>query len=183
MSNNKKEGWIYLVLFIGSIFLANYLIGNVGTVCDNGTCLIPVWPGIMAPSGVLAIGLGFTLRDLVQRRLGVPYTAAGIIIGAAVSALLSPALALASGTAFLFSEFLDLFVYTPLQRRNLFAAVIGSNLVGIVADSAIFLGLAFGSLDFIIGQIIGKMWMTLLALPVIYFIRQWDGRRGTVVTA
>lgn len=183
MNNGKREGWIYFVLFIGSIFLANYLIGNVGTVCDNGVCLIPVWPGIMAPSGVLAIGLGFTLRDLVQRRLGVSYTAAGIIIGALVSALLSPALALASGAAFLFSEFLDLFVYTPLQKRNLFAAVIGSNLVGIVADSAIFLALAFGSLDFITGQIIGKMWMTFLALPIIYLIRRWDVSRGLAVAA
>ncbi len=182
--NIKREGWLYFVLFIGSIFLANYLIGNVGTLCPpDSPCLIPVWPGIMAPSGVLAIGLGFTLRDLVQRRLGVSYTAVGIILGAAVSAFLSPSLALASGTAFLLSELLDLFVYTPLQKRNLFAAVIGSNIVGIIADSAIFLWLAFGSLQFITGQIIGKFWMTLIALPVIWFIRQWDRNRGIVSTA
>jgi uncharacterized PurR-regulated membrane protein YhhQ (DUF165 family) len=179
MDTTKREGWLYFALFIGSIFLANYLVTNVGTTCPPGEpCLIPVWPGIMAPSGVLAIGLGFTLRDLVQRRLGLRYTAVGILLGAGVSALLDPALALASGTAFLFSEFLDLFVYTPLQRRNLFAAVIGSNVVGIIADSVIFLGLAFGSLQFIEGQIIGKLWMTLAALPIIWLIRQWDARRG-----
>ena len=179
MDSTKREGWLFLLLFIGSIFLANYLIGNVGTVCLPGEpCLIPVWPGIMAPSGVLAIGLGFTLRDLVQRRLGLNYTFAGIVMGAAISALLSPALALASGVAFFFSELLDLLVYTPLQRRNLFAAVLGSNIVGIIADSAIFLGMAFGSLEFITGQIIGKFWMTLVALPVIWLIRRWDVRRG-----
>jgi uncharacterized PurR-regulated membrane protein YhhQ (DUF165 family) len=184
MDSTKREGWLYFALFIGSIFLANYLVKNVGSVCPPGEpCLITVWPGIMAPSGVLAIGLGFTLRDLVQRRLGISYTIVGIILGAAVSALLDPALALASGTAFLFSELLDLFVYTPLQRRNLFAAVIGSNIVGIVADSAIFLGLAFGSFQFIGGQIIGKFWMTLAALPVIWLIRQWDNKRGIATTA
>ncbi len=179
MDKSQREGWLYFALFIGSIFLANYLVGNVGTVCPPGEpCLIPVWPGIMAPSGVLAIGLGFTLRDLVQRRRGIRYTAVGILLGAGLSAVLDPALALASGTAFLFSEFLDLFVYTPLQRRNLMAAVLGSNIVGIIADSAIFLGLAFGSLQFIEGQIIGKLWMTLLALPIIWLIRRWDERRG-----
>lgn len=176
----KKEGYIYFVLFIGTIFLANYLVHNIGVACmpDGGPCVIPVWPGIMAPSGVLAIGLGFTLRDLVQRRLGVKYTMIGIVIGAAISMWIDPFLGLASGTAFLFSELMDLGVYTPLQKRNLFAAVIGSNIVGIIADSAIFLFLAFGSLAFIEGQIIGKLWMTLLALPIIYGIREWDSRRN-----
>ncbi|OQY47284.1 MAG: hypothetical protein B6242_05430 [Anaerolineaceae bacterium 4572_78] len=156
------------------------MIGNIGMVCVDGICLIPVFPGIMAPSGVLAVGLGFTLRDLVQRRLGLMFTIVGIIIGAAISALLSPQLAFASGMAFLLSETLDLFVYTPLQKRNLFVAVIASNIVGLIADSIVFLSLAFGSLQFIEGQIIGKFWMTLLALPFIWLIRQYDKKRVTV---
>ena len=184
MNRIKTEGYIFLALFIGTILLANWLIGNVGVVCPpNSPCLIPVWPGIMAPSGVLAIGIGFTLRDLVQRRLGLAWTFGGIAIGALLSALLSPALALASGVAFLLSELLDLFVYTPLQRRNLYVAVIGSNIVGLIVDSAVFLTLAFGSLAFIEGQIIGKLWMTLLALPVLRWIRMLDARRGLVTNA
>jgi uncharacterized PurR-regulated membrane protein YhhQ (DUF165 family) len=173
------EGWGYLAAFIATIFAANWLIAHVGVACPpGGPCVIPVWPGVMAPSGVLAIGVGFTLRDLVQRRLGVGYTLAGICLGALLSAALSPALAVASGGAFLFSEMLDLFVYTPLHRKNLFAAVVGSNLVGIVADSTIFLSLAFGSLALLQGQVLGKLWMTFLFLPVIYAIRAWDERRG-----
>jgi uncharacterized PurR-regulated membrane protein YhhQ (DUF165 family) len=165
---------LYLIGFIASIFFANWLIGNVGYCSTTGPCVIPVWPGIMAPSGVLAIGLGFTLRDLVQRKLGLRWTVAGIVLGAALSAWLSPALAVASGTAFLLSESLDLFVYTPLQKRNLIAAVIGSNVVGAVADSVVFLMLAFGSLQFVEGQIIGKVLMTLVALPVIWWLRRGD---------
>lgn len=169
----KISGWIYLILFVGVIFLANYLITHVGTICPPvSPCLIPVWPGILAPSGVLAIGLSFTLRDLVQRRLGARWTIIGIIVGAVLSAWLSPALAVASGTAFLLSEILDLAVYTPLQRRSLLWAVVGSNIAGIMADSTIFLSLAFGSLEFIGGQIIGKGWMTLVALPVIWWLRR-----------
>lgn len=164
-------GRLYLIGFISTIFLANWLIGNVGYFCDP-VCVIPVWPGIMAPSGVLAIGLGFTLRDLVQRHLGIGYTLLAIIAGAGFSAWLSPALALASGTAFLLSEMLDLAVYTPLQRRNLIGAVVASNLAGLVVDSIVFLTLAFGSLEFLPGQIIGKALMTLAALPVIWWMRK-----------
>lgn len=163
--------YIYLIGFISTIFLANYLIGNVGYFCDP-VCVIPVWPGVYAPSGVLAIGLGFTLRDLVQRSWGIKWTAGAIITGALLSAYLSPALALASGIAFLLSETLDLMVYTPLQKRNLVGAVIASNGVGLVADSVVFLLLAFGSLTFLPGQIIGKGLMTLAALPIIWIMRK-----------
>lgn len=96
---------------------------------------------------------------------------AGIVIGAGLSAWLSPALAVASGLAFLLSEGLDLLVYSPLQKRNLITAVVASNVVGVIVDSAVFLWLAFGSLQFIEGQIIGKLIMTLLALPVVWWMR------------
>ncbi len=39
------EGLVALVLFVLSIPAANWLIGNVGTVCvPQGPCLIPVAP-------------------------------------------------------------------------------------------------------------------------------------------
>ena len=56
-------------------------------------------------------------------------------------------LVLASGVAFLLSEFADLGVYTPLARRRLVLAVVASSVVGLVVDSIVFLWLAFGSLD------------------------------------
>lgn len=167
----RREGWAYLLAFMGTIVLANWLVRHVGTICAQGVCLVPVWPGVLAPSGVLAVGLAFTLRDLVQRRLGVAWSVAAVVGGAALTAILDPRLALASGAAFLISELLDLAVYTPLQRRHLTAAVLASNLVGLSIDSMVFLGLAFGSLALLPGQIIGKLWMTLLSLPVIHWIR------------
>ena len=179
----------YHLVSIASIFLANWLLTNWGTVkFPDSPWLIPVLPDwanpfggeILSPSGVLAVGLSFTFRDLVQRRLGWKAAFVAIVIGAGLSALLDPALALASGVTFLIAETLDLAVYTPLQRRNLVAAVVGSNVVGIVTDSIIFLTLAFGSLSHLDGQIIGKAWMTLLALPVIWGLREWDRRRGIV---
>jgi uncharacterized PurR-regulated membrane protein YhhQ (DUF165 family) len=183
MDNEKRtsiEGGIFLVLFCLTIPAANWMIGHVGTMCiPNGPCLVPVAPGIMAPSGVLMVGAALVLRDLVQRRLGVEFGIGAIVAGAAISAgLAPPALVLASAAAFLLSEFADFAVYTPLARRRLVTAVIASSVVGLVVDSIVFLWLAFGSLEFLIGQIIGKLWMVLLAVPFVSYLRRRDERLG-----
>jgi uncharacterized PurR-regulated membrane protein YhhQ (DUF165 family) len=179
----KIEGSLFLAGFILCVPAANWMIANLGTVCPPGEpCLIPVAPDIMAPSGVVMIGLALVLRDLVQRRLGVSFAAIGILIGAAISAQFAPpALVVASATAFLFSEFADLAVFTPLQRRGLVLAVFASSIVGLVVDSLLFLWLAFGSFDFLAGQIIGKAWMVLIALPFVHLIRQRDKALGLEV--
>ena len=183
MDNDKRrirEGAVFLVLYCLTIPAANWLIGHVGTVClRDGPCLVPVAPGVLAPSGVVMVGLALVLRDLVQRRLGPGFGFGAIIVGAAISALLAPpALVLASTVAFVLSEFADFAVYTPLARRRLVAAVVASSLVGLVVDSIVFLWLAFHSLDFLAGQIIGKMWMVLLAIPFVALLRRRDERLG-----
>jgi len=180
--STRNEGYAYLVAFILTIPAANWMIGNVGTVCpDNSPCLIPVGFGIMAPSGVIMVGLALVLRDLVQRRLGKLWALGAIVAGALLSALIAPrALVLASGAAFLVSELADFAVYTPLQKKQLVLAVFMSGVVGLVVDSILFLQLAFGSLDFLSGQIIGKTWMIVLALPIIWWIRQRDEKLGVV---
>jgi len=129
----------------------------------------------MAPSGVLMVGLALVLRDMVQRRHGRAWTLAAIAAGSALSAQLAPpALVLASATAFLLSELIDMAVYTPLARRRLLLAVALSGLAGAAVDSAAFLLIAFGSLDYLAGQIVGKAWMALAALPLIALARRTE---------
>ena len=178
----RNEGYAYLVAFILTIPAANWMIGNVGAVCpENSPCLIPVGFDVMAPSGVIMVGLALVLRDLVQRRLGKLWALGAIVVGALLSALIAPqALVLASGAAFLVSELADFAVYTPLQKKRLVLAVFMSGVVGLVVDSILFLQLAFGSLDYLSGQIIGKTWMIVLALPIIWWIRQRDEKLGVV---
>jgi hypothetical protein len=180
VTTRSLEGGLFLAAFALCIPAANWLIGNAGTSCvPGGPCLIPVAPGVMAPSGVLMIGLALVLRDLVQRRLGLRWALGAILAGTALSAALAPpTLVVASAAAFLFSELVDLSVYTPLQRRGLVLAVAASSAAGLVADSVLFLWLAFGSLDFLTGQVIGKAWMVLLALPAIHWLRRRDERLG-----
>jgi uncharacterized PurR-regulated membrane protein YhhQ (DUF165 family) len=178
------EGSVFLLLFALTIPMANWLIGNAGTVCvPQGPCLVPVAPGLMAPSGVMMAGVALVLRDLVQRRLGVGVASLAILAGAGLSAFLAPpALVVASATAFLISEFADLAVYTPLARRGLVIAVVASGVVGLVVDSIVFLWLAFGSLDFLAGQIVGKAWMVLLSIPFVAWLRRRDQRLGLAPT-
>jgi hypothetical protein len=179
MTNETRrwvEGSVFFLLFCLTIPVANWMIVNVGTVCTrDGPCLIPVAPGLMAPSGVLMVGVALVLRDLVQRRLGLIAAVAAILIGAGISGLVAPlALVTASAAAYLISEFADLAVYTPLQERRFLAAVVASSIVGLIVDSIVFLWLAFGSLDFLAGQVVGKAWMVLLAVPLILYLRRRD---------
>jgi uncharacterized PurR-regulated membrane protein YhhQ (DUF165 family) len=152
------------VAYLGTIVAANWAITEYGA--------IPVWPGLLAPAGVLFAGLAFTLRDLLHDAAGRWAVLAAIAAGAGLSFLVaSPALATASAVAFGLSELADWAVYSPLRERRWLAAVAASNAVGLVLDSVLFLWLAFGSLAFLPGQIVGKGWMTLLALAVLAVVR------------
>jgi uncharacterized PurR-regulated membrane protein YhhQ (DUF165 family) len=179
-SRRILEGSVFLLLFCLTIPLANWMLGHIGTVCPpNNPCLLPVAPGLMAPSGVVMIGFALVLRDLVQRRLGAEFGLAAIVAGTALSALVAPrSLVIASAAAFFVSELADFAVYTPLARRRLVLAVIASSLIGIAIDSTVFLWLAFGSLDFLLGQMVGKAWMVVLSIPFIVYLRRRDERLG-----
>ena len=99
--------------------------------------------------------------------------AAAIIGGAIISIFIAPpALVVASGMAFLISEFADMAVYTPLRRKRLVIAVLASGVVGSVVDSAVFLWIAFGSLDYLWGQVVGKAWMTAAAAAWLWWWRR-----------
>ncbi|MBU6497447.1 MAG: VUT family protein [Rhodospirillales bacterium] len=174
MPRLSLPGLLAFLAFLGCIPLANWMIGHVGTVCvPQGPCLIPVAPGLMAPSGVLLAGLALVLRDLVQRLLGRAWGLAAVLMGTAVSiGVAGPSLVMASGVAFLLSELADFAVYTPLQRRGLLLAVLASACAGLVIDSLLFLSLAFHSLDFLAGQIVGKLWAVLASIPLVQASRR-----------
>lgn len=149
---------LWLVLYIAAIVGANAAVMAFG--------LIPIGP-LLVPAGTFLAGLTFGLRDLLQRDKGKVWTVGAILIGAGLSALLSPQLAVASGAAFLLSELLDLAVYSRLLRRGWTVAVVGSNVIGGLADTALFLLLAgFWSWPALVGVILIKWSMTLPILAL-----------------
>ena len=152
------------VAYLGTIVAANWAITHYG--------MVPVGFGLLAPAGVYIAGLAFTLRDLLHETAGRWPVIAAVVAGASISFWVAdPRLAVASGVAFLLSELADLAVYEPLRKRRWLLAVAASNTVGLVVDSVLFLWLAFGSLAFLAGQVVGKAWITLLAVAALAAVR------------
>lgn len=170
-SKRYVQGLIAAALYIGTVFAANWAIARYG--------FVPVGFGLLAPAGVYFAGLAFTLRDLTHDALGRRAVLLAILVGATLSALISPQFALASGVAFLLSELADYAIYTPLREKSWLSAVALSNTVGLVLDSVIFLSLAFGSLEFLPGQIVGKAWVTAAAVLVLWFLKSRLHRVGS----
>lgn len=152
-----------LAAYVATIPAANILVTQFGAV--------PIGFGLMAPAGVFMVGLALVLRDLVHELAGRWTVLVAIAVGTLLSYLLAdPMLATASAIAFGVAEVADMGVYTPLRRKGLIVAVIASNAVGLVIDSALFLHLAFGSMEYLQGQIVAKAEMTLLAVAALWAI-------------
>lgn len=160
----RLAGFVAAGLFVGTVFAANWAVEHVGVV--------PVGFGLMAPAGVYFAGLAFFLRDLVHRTIGKRWALAAIAVGAAASWWVSPVLAVASASAFAVSELVDFAVYLAVVRRGYAKAVGASGAVASVVDSAVFLWLAFGSLEFLYGQVLAKWYMTLAAVALVLASRR-----------
>ncbi|NNJ04174.1 VUT family protein [Streptomyces sp. PKU-MA01144] len=161
-------GTAALTAYATSITAANILTARYG--------LVPVAPGMLTTAGTFAAGAALLLRDVVQDTLGRAAVFAGIAAGAALTWATSPALAVASATAFLAAELADMAVYTPLRNRGWARAVLASNAVGAVVDTLLFLLLAGFPLTAaaVGGQLVGKLaWATLLPVAAVLTVRRW----------
>lgn len=171
-----RRGWLWFALFVLTGVVANWAVNTFGVV--------PVGFGLQAPAAVFVVGFAFTFRDLVQESLGITAVVLAIALGAAVSAFINPALAFASGVAFLFSELLDLTAYTPLREWDWIGAVFVSNVIGIAVDSFVFLALATplgpDRMDYVPGQMLGK---GLVMLATVAVLAAFRNRREVLIGA
>lgn len=154
-------GALFIFLgYLGTIPAANWMVTNLDP--------IPLGFEQAVPAGVCLAGLSLALRDWVRESLGRPAAVIALVVGVALSyAVSDSAFATASAVAFGASESLDFLVYEPLRRRGLVTAVASSNAAGLVADSVLFLWLAYGTFQYLPGQLVGKSVMTGLAVAAI----------------
>lgn len=184
MTNKTAVGAAAAAGFLACIIGANLAITHYG--------MVPVGLGLLAPAGVYFAGATFILRDSVQdafagkgtsrwsRMRGRVVLLALILTGAALSAFLSPQLAVASGVAFLLSETVDLAIYSPLRDRGYVRAAAASNVAGAVVDSAVFLTLAGIPLAAALpGQVLGKTLLTLAVVGLVLLVRGARAMRAT----
>ncbi|MEW9613783.1 VUT family protein [Shinella sp. S4-D37] len=104
--------------------------------------------GDLLTYGAFTYPVAFLITDLTNRQFGPRIArrvvAAGFLVAVAFSfAVASPRIAIASGSAFLFGQLLDISVFNRLRRQIWWRAPLIASLVGSVLDTAIFFSFAF----------------------------------------
>lgn len=100
--------------------------------------------------GAFTYPVAFLVTDLTNRRFG-PVAArrvvlAGFLIAVALSVwLATPRIAIASGTAFLAAQMLDVTIFDRLRRQAWWRAPLISTFIGSVVDTIIFFNIAFAA--------------------------------------
>lgn len=108
--------------------------------------------------GAITYPFSFLVTDLTTRLQGPERARRVVWIGFALAVLLSmwlatPRIALASGTAFLAGQLLDIQVFQRLRAQSWWRAPLVSSTLGSVVDTALFFSLAFAGT--------GLPWVTL----------------------
>jgi uncharacterized PurR-regulated membrane protein YhhQ (DUF165 family) len=115
--------------------------------------------------GAFSYPFAFLVTDLTNRRFGPATARVVVYVGFAFAVFLSvmlatPRIALASGTAFLTAQLIDVAVFHRLRRHFWWTAPLISSLIGSTVDTAIFFTLAFA------GSGVGEANYWGLVLPV-----------------
>ena len=98
--------------------------------------------------GAFTYPVAFLVTDLTNRRYGPKIArqlvASGFVIAVILSIYLAtPRIALASGTAYLVGQLLDISVFNRLRQQSWWRAPLVGSLIGSALDTALFFSLAF----------------------------------------
>ena len=103
--------------------------------------------------GAFTYPAAFFITDLTNRRFGNSaarkLVGFGFIIAFALSLVLAPTrIAIASGTAYLVGELLDISIFNRLRRQSWWHAPLAASLIGSAVDTVLFFSIAFaGDVD------------------------------------
>jgi uncharacterized PurR-regulated membrane protein YhhQ (DUF165 family) len=133
--------------------------------------------------GAFTYPVAFLVTDLANRRLGPGAARQVVYVGFALAVLCSmvlatPRIALASGTAFLVAQLLDIVVFDRLRRGRWWRAPLVSSALGSTIDTLIFFSLAFAATGLPwVGWAIGDLGVKLaVALAMLVPFRLLMGR-------
>ena len=98
--------------------------------------------------GAFTYPVAFLVTDLTNRRYGPRVARQLVVAGFVIAVILSiwlatPRIALASGTAFLVGQLLDITVFNRLRRQAWWRAPFVGSVIGSALDTALFFSLAF----------------------------------------
>lgn len=116
--------------------------------------------------GAFTYPAAFLVTDLTNRHFGPARARIVVLAGFAVAVLVSiwlasPRIAIASGSAFLLAQLLDVSIFDRLRRRAWWQAPLISSLIGSVLDTVVFFSLAFApafaGFDLMVGREDGSL--------------------------
>lgn len=115
--------------------------------------------------GAFTFPFAFLVTDLTNRYLGPERARLVVYAGFAIAVVLSvvlatPRIAIASGTAFLVAQLIDVSVFHRLRHRFWWQAPLASSIIGSTVDTALFFSIAFA------GTGVGEANYWGLTLPV-----------------
>lgn len=126
----------------------------------------PIHLGDILTWGAFTYPFAFLVSDLTNRYDGPRRARAVVLVGSAAALCLSaylstPRIAIASATAFLVGQLLDIAVFSRLRNRFWLVPPLSASLIGSLLDTAIFFSLAFapafGFIDTWFGMLDGSL--------------------------
>jgi len=100
--------------------------------------------------GAFTYPVAFMVNDLTNRHFGPTAARVVVLVGFAIAVvwsifLASPRIAIASGSAFLIAQFLDVSIFDRLRAGKWWHAPLISSVLGAVIDTVLFFGIAFAA--------------------------------------
>ena len=124
--------------------------------------------------GALTYPVAFLVTDLTNRTLGPKAARVVICVGFALAVVLSvwlatPRIAIASGTAFLVAQLLDVAIFNRLRTGTWWRAPLVSSTLASIVDTALFFSIAFAAtglpwITWAVGDFGAKMVMAAVML-------------------
>lgn len=135
--------FIFLMAFI--VVASNYLVQfpvNY-TINDYKLADLLTW-------GAFTYPIAFLITDMTNRKFGAKsariVVAIGFLIAVGLSIwLATPRIAIASGSAFLIAQLLDVSIFNGLRRSTWWHAPLVSSIIGSVIDTVLFFTIAFSA--------------------------------------
>ena len=153
------------ILAMVAVVTASNILVQFPVQADLG----PVHLGDILTWGAFTYPFAFLVSDLTNRYDGPRRARAVVLVGFAVALCLSaylstPRIAIASATAFLVGQLLDIAVFSRLRNRFWLVPPLSASLIGSLIDTAIFFSLAFappfGVIDTWFGMADGSLGMS-----------------------
>lgn len=129
------------IVVVASNFLVQFPVQ--GTLGGINLADLLTWGAFTYPAA-------FLVTDLTNRRFGPQAARTVVLVGFALAVILSiwlatPRIAIASGTAFLTAQLLDVTIFDKLRRMAWWKAPIASSMIGSIIDTLLFFGIAFAA--------------------------------------